>query len=226
MLFYRQWTSLHWASGSGRCDIAEALLQHRADIHAKDDSRWEPLHWAASGGHIELVNMLLMSQADVNARCKRSAYVALNYHYHTIHALKRSLHTPMHWATTMGHVNVASVLQQHGGTLIDDISVLNTRLQPRLKEHESSNLSGIGWTKFQHCPTGMVRLSFLLPDYSHCAISIEESRPDFQMSTNDGRSWKSLACMNCVCSCLNEERRYELDAMHTGPRKLGGQTVS
>ena len=141
--------------------------------------------------------------------------------YDSTDVLKRSLHTPMHWAMTMGHINVASILQQHGGTMIDDISVLNSRLQPRLKEHESSNLSGIGWTKFQACPTGLVRLSFLLPDYSQSAISVEESQPDFQISTNDGRSWKSLACINRVCCLLNQERRHELDTLHTGPRKLG-----
>lgn len=34
---YRLWTPLHWASGSGRSDIADVLLQNRADIRAKDD---------------------------------------------------------------------------------------------------------------------------------------------------------------------------------------------
>jgi hypothetical protein len=34
---FRQWTPLHWASGSGRSDIAELLIQNGADIHAKDD---------------------------------------------------------------------------------------------------------------------------------------------------------------------------------------------
>ncbi len=113
---------------------------------------------------------------------------------------QRSLHTPMHWASKMGHANVARVLQLHGGTLLEDQSVLNSRLQPRLKAHESSNLSGIGWTKFDPCPAGHVRLSFLLPDdLKPGTTTVEESRPEFQISADAGRSWKSLACVNCVC---------------------------
>jgi hypothetical protein len=37
VLMCRQWTPLHWASGSGRCDIAEILLENGADVRAKDD---------------------------------------------------------------------------------------------------------------------------------------------------------------------------------------------
>ena len=117
----------------------------------------------------------------------------------------------MHWATTMGHKDVAHVLQQHGGTLMEDQSVLNSRLHPRLKEHESSNCSGIGWSKFEVCPAGFVRLSFLLPNDAKCEVLAEDSGPQFEISTNEGRSWSPLSCENHVCCCT---LHYELRLTH------------
>jgi hypothetical protein len=160
-------------------------------------SRWEPLHWAASGGHIHLVNLLLSSQADVNARCKKCVSFSLIVCRIDLILFNISLHTPMHWANSMGHANVVHVLQQNGGTMMEDQSVLDSRLRPRLKEHEASNTSGIGWSKFEQCPTGFVRLSFLMPDMPGSSAILAEP-PKFELSSNQGQSWSPLTAENCV----------------------------
>jgi hypothetical protein len=82
--------------------------------------------------------------------------------------------------------------------MTEDQSVLDLRLHPRLKEHEASNTSGIGWTKFEPCPAGHVRLSFLLPDMSTTPPNSAQPRPLFEISSNQGRSWYPLPAENVV----------------------------
>ena len=104
----------------------------------------------------------------------------------------------MHWANSMGHSDVVRVLQRNGGTMMEDQSVLDSRLRPRLKEHETSNTSGIGWTKFEPCPAGHVRLSFLIPDMTTSPGQSSDSRPKFELSSDQGRSWSPLSAENSV----------------------------
>jgi len=52
-------TPLHWASISGRRDIAELLIKKGADINAKDKWGLTPLSRANQLGHREVVNLLL-----------------------------------------------------------------------------------------------------------------------------------------------------------------------
>lgn len=79
--------------------------------------------------------------------------------------------------------------------MTEDQTVLDSRLHPRLKEHEESNTSGIGWSKFEPCPPGFVRLSFLAQESMETS---ELARPSFEISENQGRSWIALSANNCV----------------------------
>eukprot|EP00106_Octopus_bimaculoides_P015464 XP_014782906.1 PREDICTED: tankyrase-1-like [Octopus bimaculoides] len=62
-----QSTPLHLAAGYNRTQIVKLLLQHRADVHAKDKGGLVPLHNACSYGHYEVTEMLLKAGASVNA---------------------------------------------------------------------------------------------------------------------------------------------------------------
>ncbi|XP_065071133.1 poly [ADP-ribose] polymerase tankyrase-2-like isoform X2 [Rhopilema esculentum] len=99
----RKSTPLHFAAGFGRKDIVDFLLQHGADVHARDDGGLIPLHNACSFGHVEVTLLLLRHSADVNARD--------NWNY-----------TPLHEAAIKGKVEVSLVLLQHGA----DPSIRNT----------------------------------------------------------------------------------------------------
>ncbi|KAI1900193.1 hypothetical protein AGOR_G00047490 [Albula goreensis] len=60
-------TPLHLAAGYNRVRIVQLLLQHGADVHAKDKGGLVPLHNACSYGHYEVTELLLKHGACVNA---------------------------------------------------------------------------------------------------------------------------------------------------------------
>uniref|UniRef100_A0A671RGX5 Poly [ADP-ribose] polymerase n=1 Tax=Sinocyclocheilus anshuiensis TaxID=1608454 RepID=A0A671RGX5_9TELE len=91
----RKSTPLHFAAGFGRRDVVDYLLQHGANVHARDDGGLISLHNACSFGHAEVVNLLLQHGADANSRD--------NWNY-----------TPLHEATIKGKIDVCIVLLQHG----------------------------------------------------------------------------------------------------------------
>uniref|UniRef100_A0A673NBU5 Poly [ADP-ribose] polymerase n=1 Tax=Sinocyclocheilus rhinocerous TaxID=307959 RepID=A0A673NBU5_9TELE len=91
----RKSTPLHFAAGFGRRDVVDYLLQHGANVHARDDGGLISLHNACSFGHAEVVNLLLQHGADANSRD--------NWNY-----------TPLHEAAIKGKIDVCIVLLQHG----------------------------------------------------------------------------------------------------------------
>ena len=61
-------TPLHVSSHWGHVEIARILLEHGADIEARDKNYWSPLERASTEGHVELVQVLLEYGAEANAR--------------------------------------------------------------------------------------------------------------------------------------------------------------
>jgi len=61
-------TPLHHAAMRGKERVAEALLDHGADVNAVNAFGTTPLHEAAVGGHAKLVETLIARGADVDAR--------------------------------------------------------------------------------------------------------------------------------------------------------------
>ncbi len=50
------------------CDIAELLLEHGADVNAREENLWTALHLASFNGRLEVVEILLDRGADIHAR--------------------------------------------------------------------------------------------------------------------------------------------------------------
>ncbi|KAE8878125.1 hypothetical protein PF005_g14068 [Phytophthora fragariae] len=73
-------TPLHWASATGRLDVAEFLLeQAKASVNVQDDAGWTPLMSAASAGHGDIVGLLLSKGADANL-ANENGQIPLHYH--------------------------------------------------------------------------------------------------------------------------------------------------
>jgi ankyrin repeat protein len=60
-------TPLHFASGRGHLQVAQALLDRGADIEAKDNEGMAPLHWSCMGGHMAVVKALVSGGANILA---------------------------------------------------------------------------------------------------------------------------------------------------------------
>uniref|UniRef100_A0A8C8DXS0 Poly [ADP-ribose] polymerase n=1 Tax=Oryzias sinensis TaxID=183150 RepID=A0A8C8DXS0_9TELE len=90
-----QSTPLHLAAGYNRVRIVQLLLQHGADVHAKDKGGLVPLHNACSYGHYEVTELLLKHGACVNA-------------------MDLWQFTPLHEAASKNRVEVCSLLLSHG----------------------------------------------------------------------------------------------------------------
>jgi len=58
------WTALHYASEYGHEDIATYLLDHGADINARDVRGWTPLYSACANDHLVMVVLLVSKGAD------------------------------------------------------------------------------------------------------------------------------------------------------------------
>ncbi|XP_014351008.1 poly [ADP-ribose] polymerase tankyrase-1 isoform X3 [Latimeria chalumnae] len=126
-LFYVSSTPLHLAAGYNRVRIVQLLLQHGADVHAKDKGGLVPLHNACSYGHYEVTELLLKHGACVNA-------------------MDLWQFTPLHEAASKNRVEVCSLLLSHGAdpTLVNchGKSAVDMAPTPELKERLTYEFKG------------------------------------------------------------------------------------
>uniref|UniRef100_A0AAQ4P8F9 Poly [ADP-ribose] polymerase n=1 Tax=Gasterosteus aculeatus aculeatus TaxID=481459 RepID=A0AAQ4P8F9_GASAC len=120
-------TPLHLAAGYNRVRIVQLLLQHGADVHAKDKGGLVPLHNACSYGHYEVTELLLKHGACVNA-------------------MDLWQFTPLHEAASKNRVEVCSLLLSHGAdpTLLNchSKSSVDMAPTPELKERLAYEFKG------------------------------------------------------------------------------------
>ncbi|KAK7933950.1 hypothetical protein WMY93_004846 [Mugilogobius chulae] len=120
-------TPLHLAAGYNRVRIVQLLLQHGADVHAKDKGGLVPLHNACSYGHYEVTELLLKHGACVNA-------------------MDLWQFTPLHEAASKNRVEVCSLLLSHGAdpTLLNchSKSAVDMAPTPELKERLTYEFKG------------------------------------------------------------------------------------
>jgi ankyrin repeat protein len=112
-------TSLHKASEKGHVDIVRLLIEHGADIHARDQYQLTPLHRAENA---ETAQLLIKHGADVHARDQNqstplhlaqeaeTAQVLIK-HGADVHARDQSQSMPLHLAQ---EAETAQVLIKHG----------------------------------------------------------------------------------------------------------------
>jgi ankyrin repeat protein len=88
-------TPLHLASEEGHVKVARCLLEHDADVTARNAVGSTPLHLASQFGQAEVVGMLIEHGADVTAQNKVGS-------------------TPLHVASQLGPVEVIGMLIERG----------------------------------------------------------------------------------------------------------------
>jgi len=60
-------TPLHTTSGGGHVEFARRLVEHGADVNARNDHQQTPLHLTSESGHVEVTRVLVKHGANVNA---------------------------------------------------------------------------------------------------------------------------------------------------------------
>ncbi|GIY15533.1 poly polymerase tankyrase-2 [Caerostris extrusa] len=131
----RQSTPLHFAAGYNRVSVVEYLLQHGADVHAKDKGyganvnvadlwKFTPLHEAAAKGKYEIVKLLLKKTLicrDSQGRNSTPLHLAAGYnnldvaeflleHGADVNAQDKGGLIPLHNASSYGHLDIAALL--------------------------------------------------------------------------------------------------------------------
>jgi len=146
-------TPLHTASIYGLVDVMRWLLNHGADVNARqdDEDRWTPLHLAAFNEELEAVQMLLGHNADINSLNKEGQtplYVTLFDRTHLSQdnangVVQRLLEhgadpntrdhnqssTPLHRASCRGWLEIARLLLSHGAKVDEKDKEGRTPLQ-------------------------------------------------------------------------------------------------
>ncbi|MBN3296933.1 ANK1 protein, partial [Amia calva] len=121
-------TPLHMASRAGHTDVAQFLLQNKAQVDAKAKDDQTPLHCAARMGHKELVKLLLEHKANPNS-ATTAGHTPLHIAAREGHAattrilldgealqtrMTKKGFTPLHVASKYGKVDVAELLLERG----------------------------------------------------------------------------------------------------------------
>lgn len=75
---YQEPTNLMIASYFGLYSIVKFLVDHAANVEAKDKTDRTPLFWAAVGGHEEVVKLLIENGADIEAKDNLRGYNPLS----------------------------------------------------------------------------------------------------------------------------------------------------
>jgi ankyrin repeat protein len=87
---------LHAAAAGRNMDTIRLLIEHGADVNARQHGGWTPLHAAAQSGDVEMARLLIASGADVKARADNNQ-------------------NAMDLALTKGHQAVVDLLDEYAG---------------------------------------------------------------------------------------------------------------
>ncbi|ROT68231.1 putative transient receptor potential cation channel subfamily A member 1-like isoform X2 [Penaeus vannamei] len=91
-------TALHLACLEGHPEVVKVLLEHGAEVEARNTSLWTPLDCASAKGHVYCVHLLLDYDAPLDP-------------------LDKTKTTPLQLAAREGHVAVTKLLLERGASL-------------------------------------------------------------------------------------------------------------
>jgi ankyrin repeat protein len=112
---------LEWRKEWGKVDLARFLIEHGADVSAKDKNGLTPLHWAVQGGvgNVDLARLLVEHGADATA-------------------WDNDRSTPLHWLVKRrwGKVDFTPLLDQQGdGAIVQNWDRSIPRYSPSRMGH-------------------------------------------------------------------------------------------
>ena len=180
-------TPLHCAVKHGSKEVFQCLLEHGADVMARDTDNETPLHWSAKKGNKEVIQCLIEHGADVMARDKQDM-------------------TPFHNAVKHGSKEVVQCLIEHGADVMVKDRLGYTPLHDAVKygrkeivqcliEHRADviarNLKGTyPWTIACRC------------EKQYCEIMAEVlDGVDLKQKLSKGMSLLHLSCLSgSICS--------------------------
>jgi uncharacterized protein len=108
-----KWTPLMSASANGFLDIAEALIEAGADIEAQQAGGWTPLMIAVQAGETEIVRLLLKHHAKI---FESKSQISPGGNAAALADIPDGA-LPMIGATLGGHVDIISLLLDHGANI-------------------------------------------------------------------------------------------------------------
>jgi len=128
----RDCSALHRAAYFNRLEAVRFLIEHGANVNARNNIGMTPLHYAALCGHRYMVKALLEKKAEVNALdCQglTPLHLAVQYGHAEVAEMLldygadiaaktnyRGL-TPLHWAAFWGHTEAVNTLLQNGADI-------------------------------------------------------------------------------------------------------------
>ena len=138
----KQGTPLHAAVDSGHTTIARLLLDHAANVNARDMDAETPLSVAARNGNLDIVRLLLSHGADAHIIDRWGAsplYRATESHKPDVvgfllksgadvHTRNMNNRTSLHEAARSGNLDIVRLLLSHGA----DVNTLDNRGVSRL----------------------------------------------------------------------------------------------
>ncbi|XP_078608945.1 death-associated protein kinase 1-like [Branchiostoma floridae x Branchiostoma japonicum] len=125
-------TPLHVASRYGQTELAELLIEHKAEVDARDGYGRTPLHVASMNGQTEVAELLIEHKAEVDARDdddltplhlasvygKTEVAELLIEHKAKVDARGEVQWTPLHVAAQQGHTGTCELLIRHGADVM------------------------------------------------------------------------------------------------------------
>lgn len=136
-------TALHDASSSGQIRFIKLFLLHGANVNSSNKSGWTPLHYAARGGHLRVARLLVDRGANVNAQeggfwsplhlaafnGRLRVVEALLEHGANPHFRTGQGNTPSQLASEDGHTEIARLLSDYTGEIVEDLEWRNNLRQ-------------------------------------------------------------------------------------------------
>jgi ankyrin repeat protein len=112
------------AARAGRIDAVRALIEHGADVNARENTRGQTaLMWAAAEGHADVISVLAWNGADIKAVSHGPSSPKNITDGESIYkrvAPRVDVFTPLQFAVQAGQLDATRALLEAGGNVLDE----------------------------------------------------------------------------------------------------------